>query len=104
MTDGKLDREALLTYIFSRCDDNNSGSLTMKEYAQLNPTMDDEAVFKHLTEIFRRMDVDNNERVSIKEWKDYNLKEGESSSDDEFYNYASYWLQLARSRNITDKE
>jgi len=89
----------MLTYIFSRCDDDHDGKLSMKEYTQLSQKQDDSSIKMQIA-VFQMVDANQDGIVTIQEFKDHNMQVGGTLDDISFYAQANAWLKLATVRDV----
>ena len=93
--DGTLDREALLTFIFGHCDDDNDGKVSMVEFRQLAEKQDQASIAVQ-DAVFASADKNGDGELSLAEFKQFNLEAGASMSDEEFNDSATRWLTVRR--------
>ena len=91
--DGTLDREAMLSFIFAHCDDDNDGKLSMLEFAQLADKYDKATVTLQL-DLFAKVDKNADQNLSLGEFTKYQLESGSGMSDKAFYDMADKWITV----------
>jgi len=101
--DGTLDREAMLSFIFAHCDDDNDGKLSMLEFAQLAEKYDKATVAMQL-DVFEKIDKNGDQNVSLAEFTKYQVDSGISMSDKAFYDMADKWLTMAKDIDVSKKK
>jgi len=95
----KLDREAVLKKIFTVCDDDLSGSLSIMEYKQLSADTGSRSLGM-MAIVFDMVDAGGvpDGKLSVDEFVKYNMETGASLSDSDFNQQADAWLTLAKER------
>eukprot|EP00931_Biecheleriopsis_adriatica_P038112 TRINITY_DN2185_c0_g1_i1.p1 TRINITY_DN2185_c0_g1~~TRINITY_DN2185_c0_g1_i1.p1 ORF type:complete len:227 (-),score=90.62 TRINITY_DN2185_c0_g1_i1:96-776(-) len=98
-------RESLLDEVFTWCDDDKSGFLSLDEYMQLSDMKDDaqtKAIFKA---VFDMADAGNKDgKLSRDEFVKYNLENAKGLDDKSFKQQVGMWLSYAKKYDVKSRE
>eukprot|EP00931_Biecheleriopsis_adriatica_P038113 TRINITY_DN2185_c0_g1_i2.p1 TRINITY_DN2185_c0_g1~~TRINITY_DN2185_c0_g1_i2.p1 ORF type:complete len:131 (-),score=51.73 TRINITY_DN2185_c0_g1_i2:96-488(-) len=94
-------RESLLDEVFTWCDDDKSGFLSLDEYMQLSDMKDDaqtKAIFKA---VFDMADAGNKDgKLSRDEFVKYNLENAKGLDDKSFKQQVGMWLSYGKKYDV----